>query len=65
MDERREYGEPHARALAWPGRGAGARHAREWSTEIHAGARLPFAVLFFGCLDVKFKILTDRYKDLN
>jgi hypothetical protein len=41
MDERRECGEPHARALArlaWPGRGgakgAGARHAREWSTEI-------------------------------
>jgi hypothetical protein len=50
MDERRECGEPHARArslasprLAWPGRagpgrggakGAGARHAREWSAEI-------------------------------
>jgi hypothetical protein len=41
MDERRECREPHARALtrlAWPGRagakGAGARHAREWSTEI-------------------------------
>jgi hypothetical protein len=40
MDERRECGEPHARAssLASPGRGgakgAGARHAREWSAEI-------------------------------
>jgi hypothetical protein len=41
MDERRECGEPHARArslawpgLTWPGRGAGARHAREWSAEI-------------------------------
>jgi hypothetical protein len=45
MDERRECGEPHARVrslasprLAWPGlaraKGAGARHAREWSVEI-------------------------------
>ena len=50
MDERRECGEPHARArslasprLAWPGRngagrggakGVGARHAREWSAAI-------------------------------
>jgi hypothetical protein len=38
MDERRECGEPHARSLASPGRGgakgAGARHAREWSAEI-------------------------------
>ena len=37
MDERRECGEPHARALArlaWPGLGAGTRHAREWSAEI-------------------------------
>jgi hypothetical protein len=41
MDERRECGEPHVRALArlaGPGRGgakgAGARHAREWSAEI-------------------------------
>jgi hypothetical protein len=36
MDERRECGEPHARSLAWPGlaKGAGARHAREWSAEI-------------------------------
>jgi hypothetical protein len=37
MDERRECGEPHARAR-WPGlagaKGAGARHAREWSAEI-------------------------------
>jgi hypothetical protein len=30
-----------------------------------AGARLPFVVLFFCCLVVKFRILTDRYKDLN
>jgi hypothetical protein len=30
-----------------------------------ARARLSFAVLFFGCLAMKFKILTDRYKDLN
>jgi hypothetical protein len=40
MDERRECGEPHARtrSLALPGlagaKGAGARHAREWSAEI-------------------------------
>jgi hypothetical protein len=46
INERRECGEPHARALARlasPGRGgagrggakgAGARHAREWSAEI-------------------------------
>jgi hypothetical protein len=41
MYERRECGEPHARALArvaWPGRGGAkgtsAQHAREWSTEI-------------------------------
>jgi hypothetical protein len=36
MDERRECGEPHARArsLASPGWGGGARHAREWSAEI-------------------------------
>jgi hypothetical protein len=41
MDERRECGEPHARALARlasrglaGAKGAGARHAREWSAEI-------------------------------
>jgi hypothetical protein len=41
MDERRECGEPHARALARlasPGlawaKGAGARHTSEWSAEI-------------------------------
>ena len=58
MDERRECGEPHARALAclaWPGRGgakgAGARHAREWSAEIRPlalrgrGYLLPFDFL--------------------
>jgi hypothetical protein len=48
MDERRECREPHARALAWSGlggaKGAGARHAREWSTEIWRGRDflLPF-----------------------
>jgi hypothetical protein len=40
MDERRECGEPHVRS---PGRGgakgAGARHAREWSAKIR-----PFAL---------------------
>jgi hypothetical protein len=56
MDERRECGEPHARARSprlgrpgWGGaKGAGALHAREWSAEIRPlalrGARLPFAV---------------------
>jgi hypothetical protein len=36
MDERRECGEPPARALARLAgpKGAGARHAREWSAEI-------------------------------
>jgi hypothetical protein len=41
MNERRECGEPHERALARLGgagrggaKGAGARHAREWSAEI-------------------------------
>jgi hypothetical protein len=40
MDEKRECGEPHAhvRSLASPGlagaKGAGARHAREWSAKI-------------------------------
>jgi hypothetical protein len=40
MDERKECGEPHARArsLAWPGLGGAkdARHAREWSAEIRS-----------------------------
>jgi hypothetical protein len=52
MDERRECGEPHALArLAWPGQGAGARHAREWSAEIRPlalwgrGYLLPFDFL--------------------
>ena len=56
IDERRECGEPHARALArlaWPGRGGakGARHAREWSAEIRPlalrgrGYLLPFDFL--------------------
>jgi uncharacterized RDD family membrane protein YckC len=48
-----------------PGRGAGARHAREWSAEIQPlalwgrGFLLPFD--FFGYLAVTL-ILTDRYK---
>jgi hypothetical protein len=47
-------------------KGAGARHAREWSAEIRPlalrgrGFLLPFE--FFGYLAVKFRILTDRYK---
>ena len=53
MDERRECGEPHARArsLASPGLAAGARHAREWSAEIRPlalrgrGYLLPFDFL--------------------
>jgi hypothetical protein len=59
MDERRECGEPHARArsprLTSPGRGgakgAGARHAREWSAKIRPlalrgrGYLLPFDFL--------------------
>jgi hypothetical protein len=58
MDERRECGEPHVRALArlaWLGRGvakgAGARHAREWSAKIRPlalrrrGYLLPFDFL--------------------
>jgi hypothetical protein len=49
MDEGRECGEPHARA----------RSPRL------AGARLPFAILFFGCLAVKFRALTDHDKDLS
>ena len=54
MDERRECGEPHARARS-PGlagvKGAGARHAREWSAEIRPlalrgrGYLLPFDFL--------------------
>jgi hypothetical protein len=63
MDERRECGEPHTRALArlaGPGRGgakgAGARHAREWSAEIRPlalrgrGYLLPFDFLVFWLL---------------
>jgi hypothetical protein len=71
-DERRECGEPHARArspgLAWAGRGGGEGRGRTtyaWMVPRLAGARLPFAVLIFGCLVVKFRILTDRYKNLN
>jgi hypothetical protein len=68
---RGESVESHARArarsLASPGlaKGAGARHAREWSAEIRPlalrgrGYLLPFD--FFGSLAVTL-ILTDRYK---
>jgi hypothetical protein len=57
MDERRECGEPHARALArlagpcLAGAGRGERHAREWSAEIRPlalrgrGYLLPFDFL--------------------
>jgi hypothetical protein len=57
----------HTRALARsPGRagpkGAGARHAREWSAEIRPLAlRGRGYLLSFGFLAVTF-ILTDRYK---
>ena len=55
--------------LAWPGlggvggaKGAGARHAREWSAEIRPLAlRGRGYLLSFGFLAVTF-ILTDRYK---
>ena len=66
--------ESHTRALArlaWPDRGgggakgAGARHAREWSAEIRPLALWGRDYLlpsdFFGFLAVTF-ILTDRYK---
>jgi hypothetical protein len=74
MDEKRECEEPHARARSLAShRLGGAGHGRTtcaWMVRRNlaprlAGARLPFAILFFGCLAVKFKILTDRYKDLN
>jgi hypothetical protein len=63
MDERRA-----TRALASPhwAKAAGPRHAREWPTKIRPlalrgrGFLLPFQ--FFGCLAVKFRILTDHYK---
>jgi hypothetical protein len=62
MDERREYGEPHARAR-WPGlggaKGAGTRHAREWSVKIRPLALrgreffLPFYFLVAWLLSLK------------
>jgi hypothetical protein len=60
--------ESHTRALTRlaGAKGAGARHACEWSAEIRPLALqgrsflLPFE--FFGYLAVKFRILTDRYK---
>jgi hypothetical protein len=65
--------ESHTRAIACivsprrgGAKGAGARHAREWSVEIRPlalrgrGFLLPFE--FFGYLAVKFRILTDHYK---
>jgi hypothetical protein len=69
MDERRECGEPHARArsprLAWAGRGGakgvGTRHAREWFAEIRPlalqGRDFLLLFEFFGYLAVKFRIL--------
>jgi hypothetical protein len=51
MDERRECGEPHALASLAGAKGAGARHAREWSAEIQplalrgCGYLLPFDFL--------------------
>jgi hypothetical protein len=67
MDERRECGEPHALAhLAEAGRGAhDMRVIGPSKSAPLVGARHPFGVLFFGCLAIKFRILTDRYKDLN
>jgi hypothetical protein len=70
MDERGECEEPHARArLAWAGQRTRAHDMRvngpSKSDPRVAWARLPFAILFFGCLAVKFRILIDRYMDPN
>jgi hypothetical protein len=60
--------------LAWPGRGRVGRRARAHDLQVNGppksgpspcGARLPFAILFFGYLAVKFRALTDRDKDLS
>jgi hypothetical protein len=58
MDERRECGEPHARARSsgrTGAKGAGAQHAREWSAEIRpptcGGATTFYRLIFWflGC----------------
>jgi hypothetical protein len=70
MDERRECAEPHARAHSPRlGKGRG-RTTCAWMLHRNPAPRLvrawlTFVVLFFCCLAVKFRILTDRYKDLN
>jgi hypothetical protein len=66
MDEKRECGEPHARSLASPGmvgaKGAGARHAREWSAKIRPLALhgrdflLPFDFLVTWLFAIKSKL---------
>jgi hypothetical protein len=66
MDKRRECGKPHARALARlassgraGAKGAGARHAREWSAEIRPlalrgrGFLLPFEFLVIWLLSLE------------
>jgi hypothetical protein len=67
----RECGEPHTLSrLAGPGRGVARAHDMHVngppnSAPRLAGAQLPFAVLFFDCLAVKFRALTERDKDLS
>jgi hypothetical protein len=68
MDEG-ESVENDTRTLALPRRGEGRLTC---ASMVHrnpaprlVGARLPFAVLFFGRLAVKFRALTDRDKDLS
>jgi hypothetical protein len=60
--------------LAWAGqRTQGARHVHEWSAKIQpslTGAQLPFIVLFFSCLFficlvVKSRALSNHDKDLS
>jgi hypothetical protein len=73
MDERRECGEPRARALARlasPGRGGAGRRARAHDMRVNGppksgpspcGGTTSFCRLIFGYLAVTL-ILTDRYK---
>jgi hypothetical protein len=70
MDERRECGEPRARALAWPGRGGAGRRARAHDMRMNGppksgpspcGGTTTFCRLIFGFLAVTL-ILTDHYK---
>jgi hypothetical protein len=69
MDERRECGEPHARARS-PGRGGAGRRARAHDMRVNGppksgpspcGGAATFCRLIFGYLAVTL-ILTDRYK---